>query len=263
VLLFEGLSFYPKTWHTGFLAMPLNVEKKVSRSRKITVLSATLLLTIIGFAALLAGVAFGVLNQTATDADGYYLSEPYQVSTSTYVFMFPMMPAYDSGDPGVAKWVVASANPVKELFVGWGSTVNTGSYLDGVAFETPYPAWEWNYGLYWASITVGETGTWNSNPPAVLPSDESFWIDSVQTSGSATIPIEIHWDNTTSGNRALLIMNADGTANVQADVQFGAKIPMLSWLPFILVPVGFVLAFIGLALFRRRAKYYTPHQSAT
>lgn len=242
--------------------MPLNAEKKVIRSRKITVLSVTFLLTIFGFVALLSGVAFGVLNQTATDADGYYLSEPYHVNTSTYVFMFPMVPVYDPSDPGVAKWVVTSTNPGKELFVGWGSTVDTGPYIDSVQFETPHPAWEWNYGLYWASITVGGTGIWNSNPPAVLPSDEGFWIYSAQTSSSVTIPIEIHWDNATSGNRALLIMNADGTPNVQADVQFGAKIPMLSWLPFVLVPVGVALTFVGVALYRRRAKWYTPGPSA-
>jgi hypothetical protein len=150
----------------------------------------------------------------------------------------------------------------KELFVGWGSTVDTGPYIDSVQFETPHPAWEWNYGLYWASITVGGTGIWNSNPPAVLPSDEGFWIYSAQTSSSVTIPIEIHWDNATSGNRALLIMNADGTPNVQADVQFGAKIPMLSWLPFVLVPVGVALTLVGVALYRRRAKWYTPGPSA-
>ena len=146
--------------------------------------------------------------------------------------------------------------------MGWGSTVDTGPYLNGVQFETPYPLWEWNYGLYWASLTVGETRTWNSNPPAVLPSDEGFWIDSAQTSSKVTIPIEIHWDNTTSGNRALLIMNVDGTPNVQADVQFGARIPILSWLPFVLVPLGAVFAFVGVALYRRRAKWYTSPSSA-
>jgi uncharacterized membrane protein len=237
--------------------MPVTAEKGAPvRNRRIAVLAISFLLIVLGFASLLTGVAMGFLNQTATDAEGYYLSDPYHVSTSAYVFMFPMVPAYDPSDSALTKWLVTSTNPDKELFVGWGSTLDTGPYLTDVQFETPFPDWEWEYGWYWSTLTVATTQTWNTAPPKTLPSQENFWMDSAQTSGNATIPFDIHWDNATTGNRALLIMNTDGTANVQADLQFGAKIPTLTWMPFVLVPVGFVLAFVGLAVFRRRARWY-------
>lgn len=238
---------------------PLTTGKGTSgRNRKIAFLSATFLLLIFGFAALLTGVAMGILNLTATDADGYYLSEPYHVTTSTYVFMLPTTPDSNPSDTGVAKWLVTATDPGKELFVGWGSTLDTGPYLNNVQFESPFPGWQWEYGWYWSSLTVEGTRTWNNEPLKALPSQESFWINSAQTTGTATIPFDVHWDDATTGNRTLLIMNTDGTAGVQADVQLGVKIPMLSWMPFVLVPMGFVLAFIGLALLRRRAKWYAP-----
>jgi hypothetical protein len=50
----------------------------------------------------------------------------------------------------------------------------------------------------------------------------------------------------------LVVMNADNSSDVQATLQFGFSVPILDWLPYLLVPSGVVLCLGGWFLLRRR-----------
>jgi len=47
-------------------------------------------------------------------------------------------------------------------------------------------------------------------------------------------------------------MNLDGSKNISADIQIAFKSPILTVLPFVLLPLGIVLAVEGIYLLRRK-----------
>ena len=233
----------------------LTAEKDLPRkTHKGVILVAAILLVGLGVALLISGGAIAVMNQTTTDKEGYSLSTPYHVGTSSYAFLIGIDPDHDPADTALTKWVVTSTSPGKELFVGWAWINDSGPYLSGIQFEAPYPYWHWNYGPYSSTISIPTTKTWTGGAPSVLPTQENFWINSAQTSGSATIHYDRDWDNSTLGAKSLVIMNIDGTSNVQADIQLGTKIPVFTWLPLVLIPLGIVLFIAGAYAFTKHAK---------
>jgi hypothetical protein len=61
------------------------------------------------------------------------------------------------------------------------------------------------------------------------------------------------WDETT-GRNILVIMNADGSSNVDADIQLGFKVPLFGWLPYLLLALGIIMLVVGWFLFRYRKR---------
>ena len=61
-------------------------------------------------------------------------------------------------------------------------------------------------------------------PPAA-PADELFWVRSVSGTGN----VALHW-KVRPGNRRAVVMNADGSRDVAAELQFGARTSMLWWI---------------------------------
>jgi hypothetical protein len=77
----------------------------------------------------------------------------------------------------------------------------------------------------------------------VAPADSRIWAASEHGSGKQTLNWEIH-----DGDWSVVVMNADGSAGVDADVSTGAKVPFLDDIGWsALGSGGFVLVF-GIAL---------------
>jgi hypothetical protein len=223
------------------------------KKRRIAKLVITFLLLGIGLFVLVAGAYFAFMNQTATDKEGYVLSQPYRIqSGGAYAFILGVNAGNTSSANAVLKWVVTSTDPSKELFVGWAWSNDADNYLNGVTFEAPYPVYNWHYGLYSALLNITTTTIWSGSAPSVSPGQENFWLDSGTTNATIAIHYDHTWDSSTLGNKALVIMNVDGSRNIQADVQFGAKIIIYGWLPYVLIPAGVILFMIGIAIFRRK-----------
>ena len=89
-------------------------------------------------------------------------------------------------------------------------------------------------------------------PPA--PASQSFWASRTSGSGRQTLtwPVE-------KGNWAVVIMNADGSAGVEAGVSVGAKAGFLVWVAGGLLALGALFAawaatiYFGLRRGRARA----------
>jgi hypothetical protein len=210
------------------------------------------LLLIGGLFLLISGAVMAVLNFTSTDSEGYTLSSKYHVDSSAYVFMVGFNPDDNPSDTALTKWVVTATNPDNKLFVGilW-SDYRDQRYFDNVKFEVPYPGYQSDWGPYFTSFTVAGTKIYNTQAPSVPPSQMNIWTDSQETSSVATIHFPRTWDNTTFGNKELVIMNADGSANVQADLQFATKVPIISVLPYVLIPTGAIVFIVGFVITKK------------
>jgi hypothetical protein len=140
----------------------------------------------------------------------------------------------DSGDFGTVQLEVASEGD-EPLFVGIARTEDVRSYLRGVdhtrltgvdafPFEASYRR---------------ESG--DRRPAA--PGQESFWAVSTQGRGMQALDWRVK-----DGDWSVVVMNADGSRGVAADVSGGAKIPVLDELGWSAIGVGGALLLGALAL---------------
>ncbi len=233
------------------------LAREASKARRKIITVVSLIVICFGLDTLASGSYYLFLKQTRTDSEGYSLSAAYHVKTSTYAFFLALAPDNNPNDNALTKWVVTAANPNKEIFVGWTWLSDSLDYLKYFQMESPYPGWTWDYGTYITIMNINKTRVYNTAAPSGSPAQVSLWLDSAHTKGTATIYYDMKWDNSTRGNKAIIIMNLDGSANVEAYLQLGTKVPILTWLPYLLIVVGAASAVVGYIVFRKRRKMLT------
>jgi hypothetical protein len=220
-----------------------------SKGKKTFLVIFSVLLLIFGVVSAVAGAAFMYLN-SGNDSEGYAVSKPYTISTSSNVFVLWV------GSPtseAQLKWIITSANS-KEVSAGWGAQSAVESYVEQYRFATPIYGWNYHASAYTASLNITSVEVTNQDKPAFVQAPDSLWLNHVSTSGSTTMyctPINSADNN---GMGMLVITNADGSNGVNATIQLGSKIAVYGYLPYLLIPICVVLLIIGLLLFKRARK---------
>ena len=143
----------------------------------------------------------------------------------------------DSGEFGKVRLEVASEGD-KPVFVGIARTEEVTSYLRGVDHTRVTDLDADPFGRVEASYQR-ESG--NRRPAA--PGRESFWAAATQGRGTQTLDWRVK-----DGDWSVVVMNADGSRGVAADVTAGAKIPFLEELGWSAIGGGGALLTGALAL---------------
>lgn len=215
---------------------------------------------VLGFlvgAAMIVGAVW-MLNEDRDD-DGFYATEPYTFERSSF--------AIASGDfdqlTEVPSWLADRvADPVdiriegtgtsgKSLFLGIGPTADVDRFLSGVAYDEVK-----GLDLDGRSISsvdyAGREGTTRPAPPR----GEEFWEASTEGVGPQTLdwPLE-------SGSWTAVVMNADASAGVNADLAFGVKISNIVAIAWIVIGFGVFSVLLGAYLVRRGARSTHPSQT--
>jgi hypothetical protein len=212
------------------------------------VLGALLLLTSTGLLA--AGGALLWADQDQRE-DGWLTSPAAQVTTASYAVVSDDVDLHAEG----ADWVLddligrvqlefTSTDPDVELFAGVAPTSDVTDYLAGVGHRRM------------DDLGMGERGGWGmgpgfpmddammtdlpGGPPAVPPAERDFWA--AQASGSRTQTLE--W-TPVDGNWTVVVMRADGSADLAATVRVAATVPGLPWAAGGLLAGGAVLLAVG------------------
>jgi hypothetical protein len=140
----------------------------------------------------------------------------------------------DSGELGKVQLEVASEGD-EPVFVGIARTEDVASYLRGVdhtrVTDVDADPFEASY----------HRQSGNRRPEA--PAQESFWAASTQGRGTQTLDWRVN-----DGDWSVVVMNADGSRGVAADVSAGAKIPFLDELGWSALGGGGALLIGALAL---------------
>jgi len=95
--------------------------------------------------------------------------------------------------------------------------------------------------------------------PAADPAAQTFWV----ASDSGTGPRTLDW-NVADGNWSVVVMNADGSQGVDADVSIGSKLPVVLPVSIAALVVGGLLVILGIVVIavtvatRRTAVARTP-----
>jgi hypothetical protein len=168
-------------------------------------------------AGLLAGAVW-VVNAN-TDSAGYVVSDTHQVQTVTHAFA-----SQDFDVDSDFDWIIdrgpqlrVSSESSKPLFIGIARSDDVERYLAGVEYDEVTDITIDPFTL----ATERHTGI---NDPAT-PTTQTIWAASV----SGTGPQSLDWE-AENGQWSLVVMNADGSTGVDAELSFGAHIPHLTWI---------------------------------
>ncbi len=190
---------------------------------------------LIGIGLVLAAGAIVWANATQRDDDGFFTTSSERFVSPGYAITHERVEVLAEEDiPGRLEdelgTVKVTATGERPAFVGIGPADDVESYLDGVSRsvvdDVDYHPFRADY--------VQESG----GAPAAAPGEDDFWVASSAGSGPQTI----NWD-VEQGDWSLVVMNADASRGVLADVEFGGKVDWLGWLALGLA--GTAILFIG------------------
>jgi hypothetical protein len=187
---------------------------------RIAALILAAVLIFCGFS-LLAGGGVARWFEHRQDAAGFYTAGPGRFTTTSYAMTVPSLQVAVSGpDTFYAEGMLGrfrlQSEPIggKDLFVGIGPSADVAAYLNGISYDEITDV---DVGLFGATYAPHAGAA-----PAAAPGTQTFWV----ASGIGPGARDLRWQ-ATSGDWSVVVMNADGSANVQAQISAGSTFPMV------------------------------------
>jgi hypothetical protein len=206
---------------------------RFTRIAAITALVTALVLALAGTAALGANAfrdGSGFFNwPTAT-----FTSGGYAIAMKTVDISKAPQWALDAG----VERVRVQASSDRRIFIGIARTADLDRYLRGTEHDAVS-------GLTYHPFRVDYDHT-SGHAPARPPADERFWVES--TEGARDVAL--NWKPRPGSWRAV-VMNADDSRGVTADLKFGVRTSLFWWLGGGLLGTAALGAVIAWALFAR------------
>ena len=184
--------------------------------------------------AIVAGGTGIVLDQTQRDASGYLMTPARPYSTHTYALVSAGYRGGTSNDWFVARDLLGTVrirvSATRPVFVGIASESDVERYLGSVA-----RAQGSQFDARSGDFVVRPGG-----PPSSPPAAERFWSASASGAGGTTMT----WAPR-AGNWRIVLMNADATRAVNADVSVGARLPQLLTIAIAVLGGGILLLLLS------------------
>jgi hypothetical protein len=201
------------------------------RGRGIALLVTGIVLALVAIVLAGGGGTLIWADTTQKDGHGYYSTNRHEFRTAARAITTEKIdigtdvPEWLFGKVRVEASSKASARPI---FVGIARKTDVDAYLAGVERAVVHD-------LEWDPFKVSYTLQPGTRRPAD-PAAQAFWAASAQGSGEQSLTWVVK-----SGDWSVLVMNADGSPGVDADVSVGIKVPYGIWFG-----IGFAVG--GLAL---------------
>jgi hypothetical protein len=201
---------------------------------------------------LAAGGGF-LLWADRTQREGGYLTTPTErFATSTYAMTRERLEA-DAGGPNWIwndNWlgkvrIHGEGAAAKPLFIGIGPEAAVAGYLGRVAHADVE-----DIDLDPFRVTYRQVA---GAAPGRPPTAQNFWAASASGPGSQTVTWKVR-----DGDWSVVLMNADGSRGVAADVDLGAKLSFLLWVAIGVLIGGVLLLGGGVALIVLAARRGPP-----
>jgi len=224
-------------------AMEMTIPAPTQRGRfaklaTIATVVTALVLALAGTAALAANVL--------RDGNGYFNWPTKTFTSSGYAVAMKTVdishaPQWVFSEAGLDS-VRVKAQSDRPIFIGIARTADLERYLRGTEHDDVS-------GLSYNPFQVSYDHT-NGDAPPRAPANESIWVKS--TSGSGNVALAWH---PRPGSWRAVVMNADGSRGVTANLQFGARTSLLWWLGAALLGAAVLAAAVATALhFRARVE---------
>jgi hypothetical protein len=188
--------------------------------------------------ALLAGGGFLLWADRTQREDGYLTTPTERFATPTYGLTRTRLEVDTDGsgwllnDSWFGKVRIRGESPgAQVLFIGIGPEADVAKYLGGVAHASVQDIDFDPFRVKYLSIAGGA--------PQGPPTEQRFWAASASGVGTQTVTWKVR-----EGDWSVVLMNADGSRGVAADIDLGAKLTFLLWLAIGLL-IGGVLVLGG------------------
>ena len=202
-------------------------------------------------AAALAGVlAVGLLGMgglalwgdSQKDDQGYLTTDTHHFAAGTHALATENLDVDLDGaeqllDAGLFGDVRFDVEPQagEPVFVGIARTSDVSSYLDDVSRTNVTD-------VDWDPFEAGYESQAGDRRPGA-PGDERIWAASAEGAGPQTLTWEVE-----DGDWSVVVMNADGSAGVDADISAGANVPHLDTIGWSALGGGTILLLASVAL---------------
>ncbi len=188
--------------------------------------------------ALMAGGGFLLWADRTQRDDGYLTTPTERFATPSYALTRTRLEVDTNG----AGWVLneswfgkirirGESSDHKTLFIGIGPAADVSKYLGDVAHANVQDLDFDPFRATYLPITGGA--------PEGPPANQGFWAASASGVGTQTLTWKVR-----DGDWSVVLMNADGSRGVSADIDLGAKLSFLLWVA-IGVLIGGVLVTAG------------------
>lgn len=212
------------------------VEGKKSRWGVAAIVIGTVIV-LLALALIAAGSAGLLVNGTQRDADGFFTTVAHRYDTPTRAIThegadLTGIPAeLDTGKLATVRIAATAAPGSGPVFVGIAPQASIDTYLAGVAHDRLRDVQVDPFRPSYARAD-------GAAAPAA-PAGERFWV--AQASGTRAV---LSW-RVEKGTWGVVVMNADGSAHVAADISLGVKIGYLHWVLGGLIGLGILLLLAG------------------
>jgi hypothetical protein len=171
---------------------------------------------------LLAGGAAVAAAAHSRDSAGFVTSGAAPVDSAAYAVAVPGIgvdvrgpdEAYARDLLGIVRIRATSDDPAKPVFLGLAPTGDVDGYLRGVGHDDVRD-------IDVDPARVDYTAH-SGGGPASPPGEQTFWERSDAGTGTRTVSWQL-----ATGDWTVVVMNADGTAGVHADLDLGGTLPVL------------------------------------
>jgi hypothetical protein len=188
--------------------------------------------------AVLAGGGFLLWTDRTQREDGYLTTPTERFATPTYALTRTRLEVDTDGEGWVLNesWlgkvrIRGESSGDKTLFIGIGPQPEVARYLGTVAHANVQDIDLDPFRVRYLSVSGG--------PPQAPPTEQTFWAASASGVGTQTLTWKVR-----EGDWSVVLMNADGSRGVQADIDLGAKLSFLLWVAIGLL-IGGALAVGG------------------
>ena len=197
--------------------------------------------SLVSLGLLAGGATVGVAGAVLRDDDGFLMSDEVALATDTHALASATLQVRAGGVAdtlprsvlGDAK--VEVTGPAGEpLFVGVGRSDDVAGYLADVGYATVEDL------TGWGPDRDPQYGVHPGGAPGTEPDAADFWV--ARSSGTGTQ--QVVWP-VEEGDWTIVVMNTDGSTDVEADVAAGATVPGLGWVVAGLLVAGLVGLLVG------------------
>ncbi len=218
-----------------------------------TIKIAAIATAVIALALVIAG-ALALSANLLRDGDGYFTSPSETFTTGGYAIATSTgdvsdAPQWAFGDAGLDT-VRVQAQSDRPLFIGIARADELERYLNGIEHDEVS---ELTYRPFQIEYDHAD-----GRAPRRAPADESFWVASAQGTGA----LALDWEPTAGDWRAV-VMNADGSRGITAELEFGARSSLLWWTGAGLLAAGMLAAAAAAVLYAasRATRFDSPRAS--
>jgi hypothetical protein len=214
----------------------------MGRPARVLLTTSAIATAIVALALVGAGAALVGIHVFGRDADGFYSTGAAALHTPTYALASNGLDvdtdvpgwAIGRGRLGVIR-ITAASTSGRRVFLGIGRTSDVRSYLSRVQHDEMVD-------LQVSPLSVTTVRRRGAGTPA-RPDGERFWMAKASGGGRQ----ELRW-TVAKGDWSVVLMNADGSKGVGADVAIGARSSVVLWAGVAVAALGAVAGVIAACL---------------